>query len=258
MDWTDNFYSKTGKWWGPAEAKITDRDHRRVQILQSMCGSAKTVLELGSGYGNTAAVTADAGFEVVANELSERIEFSKKFAEQELKGPLKFIKGDFYTTDLGGPYDAVVYWNGFGIGSDEDQRKLLLRIANEWLSPSGKALIDIGNPFVRASWSGDEEHKDAKPELGYEHTIEARTDYDPIHNRFIDTWWEEGNESEKLTQTLRNYSPADLQLLLEGTGLELETILVDNEPLDLTRTYAHYQKLLKEEQEYVAVLVRES
>ena len=251
----DNFYSTTGKWWGPAESTITDRDYDRVKLLQKICGDSKTVLELGSGYGNTAAVTADAGYDVVANELSDRIDFSKKFAEQALKGQLNFIKGDFYTADLGKNFDVVAYWNGFGIGSDADQRRLLRRIAKEWLTVDGKVLIDIGNPFVRASWAGDEEHKEANPERGYEHTIDERTDYDPVKNRFVDTWWESDKPDEKLTQTLRNYSPADLILLLEGTGLKLGSIFVAGEELDLESDHTGNKDFLKNEQEYLSVLV---
>lgn len=255
MNWMDNFYSTTGKWWGPAESAITDRDHDRVKLLQKICGDSKTVLELGSGYGSTAAVTADAGYNIVACELSDRIEFSTKFAEQALKGSLRFVKGDFYEADLGSNYDTVTYWNGFGIGSDTDQRRLLRRIAEEWLKPGSKALIDIGNPFVRASWAGDEEHKDASPERGYEHTIDERTDYDPVQNRFIDTWWESDKPEDKLTQTLRNYTPADLVLLLEDTGLTLESVFVAGKKLDLDTDHAGNQDLLKHEQEYLAVLI---
>lgn len=257
MTWMNNFYSTTGKWWGPAESEITERDHGRVALLKQICPEAKTVLELGSGYGNTAAVTADAGFDVVANELSDRIDFAKKFAQQDLKGSLKFIKGDFYEADLGHGYGAVVYWNGFGIGSDNEQRRLLKRISSEWLAPGGKALIDIGNPFVRASWAGEEEHKDASPERGYQYAIDERTDYDPVHNRFIDTWWETGKPGNKLTQTLRNYTAADLVLLLEGTGLRLECIYVAGKRLELEADYTGECLLLTEEQEFLAVLVHD-
>lgn len=257
MDWTNNFYSTTGTWWGPAEAKITDHDLARVALLQKICGDAKTVLELGSGYGNTAAATADAGFDVTANELSERITFAQQFADQPHAGKLKFIKGDFYTADLGDSFDVVVYWNGFGVGEDSDQRRLLKRIAKEWLAPQGKAIIDIGNPFVRASWAGEVERKNAKPELGYNYSIEERTDYDPINNRFIDSWWEQGKEQTKLTQTLRNYTPADFKLLLEGTGLQLEAIYVAGELLDLNASYTGFQKLLKDEQEWVAAVTQQ-
>jgi SAM-dependent methyltransferase len=254
MDWENKFYSTTGKWWGPAEAQITDRDQRRVTLLKRVCPHTKTLLELGCGYGTTAALTADAGFDVVANELSERIRFAKRFEGQKFAGSLKFVKGDFYQADLGSNYDVVTYWNGFGIGSDADQRRLLTRIAKGWLAPGGKALIDIGNPFVRAKWAGDREHKDASPERGYAYTIDELTNYDPIQNRFTDTWWETGKENQKLTQTLRNYTPADLMLLLENTGLQLETIFVAGKPLDVSKDHIGNSALLSDEQEYLAVL----
>jgi len=44
-----------------------------------------------------------------------------------------------YDVDIGGPFDAVCYWDGFGIGDDQDQRRLLRRIAG-WLAPDGRAL----------------------------------------------------------------------------------------------------------------------
>lgn len=258
MDWANNFYSTTGTWWGGAESKITDNDHRRAALIQKICPGpqVKTILELGAGYGSTAAATAMAGYDVVANELSDRIEFSKQFTTQELKGSLRFIKGDFYTADLGQGYDVVTYWNGFGVGSDADQRRLLKRIAREWLKPTSKALIDIGNPFVRASWAGDEEHPDANPELGYPYNVEERTDYDPVQNRFIDTWWRRDKDDQKFTQTIRNYTPADLLLLLEGTGLKLEAIYVNGEAIDPYSYHIGMTSMLKKAQEYLAVLVR--
>lgn len=252
----NNFYSTTGEWWGSAESKITERDHKRAALLRLLCPNAKTVLELGCGYGNTAAATANAGYDVVANELSDRISFAKKFESQKMKGYLRFIKGDFYAAELGSSYDVVTYWNGFGIGTDSEQRKLLGRIANDWLNQNGKALIDIGNPFVRASWAGDKEHKGAKPEHGYNHTIDELTDYDPVNNRFVDTWWESDKPERKITQTLRNYTPADLMLLLEGTGLRLERIYVQGLPLELDQVHTGNQELLAKEQEYLALLTR--
>jgi SAM-dependent methyltransferase len=256
MEWTENFYSKTGKWWGPAEAKISQRDRDRVRRIEMICGPApQSVLELGSGYGTTAAATADAGYSVTACELSERIEFSDQFKSGNRQGALQFVQGDFYVTELGSGYDVVSYWNGFGIGSDVDQRRLLHRIANEWLAPEGKALIDVGNPFVRASWDGDREHKSAKPESGYAFTLNELTTYDPIANRFIDSWWEDGSEDSAIKQTIRNYSPADLVLLLEGTGLALEAILVAGTSIDMNVEHPSHAGLLHNEQEYLAVLV---
>jgi len=38
MDWIKSFYSKTGKWWGPAEVKITYRDYQRLKIVKRLLG----------------------------------------------------------------------------------------------------------------------------------------------------------------------------------------------------------------------------
>ncbi|GAB7051292.1 hypothetical protein [Catenuloplanes indicus] len=54
----------------------------------------------------------------------------------------------------------------------------------------------------------------------------------------------------KVTQRLRCYSPADLALLLEGTGLRLDGILLGGERIALR----HWPRLLTEEAEYLAVL----
>ena len=254
MDWINEFYSTTGEWWGGAESATTESDENRAKIIKRICPTSKIVLELGCGYGNTAAATASAGFDVVANELSDRIKFAKKFKNEKYIGSLKFVKGDFYTTELGKNYDVVAYWNGFGIGTDMDQRRLLKRICDDWLADNGRALIDIGNPFVRSSWAGEVEHKDASPERGYHHTIDEVIDYDPVHNRFIDTWWESKSPDKKFTQTIRNYTPADLVLLLEGTGLKIESIFVGDEKVNVNSDYVGFAGLLKDSQEYLVVL----
>jgi hypothetical protein len=71
MDWAEGFYSTTGRWWGAAESGITQRDHDRVALVRAFCGSeAVTMLELGSGYRNTAAAAARDGFRVTGVDIS--------------------------------------------------------------------------------------------------------------------------------------------------------------------------------------------
>lgn len=53
----------------------------------------------------------------------------------------------------------------------------------------------------------------------------GRSDFDPHGCRLLDSIWPVGtDESQAVTQSLRCYSLADLRLLLEGTGLALQTI----------------------------------
>jgi 2-polyprenyl-3-methyl-5-hydroxy-6-metoxy-1,4-benzoquinol methylase len=71
MDWAEGFYSTTGRWWGAAESGITQRDHNRVALVRAFCGTeAATMLELGCGYGNTAAAAARDGFRVTGVDIS--------------------------------------------------------------------------------------------------------------------------------------------------------------------------------------------
>jgi hypothetical protein len=129
---------------------------------------------------------------------------------------------------------VVVYWNGFGVGSDADQRRLLRRIAAEWLRPDGVALVDVASPFCWARWAGDGEEHDPDPDRGYHHRGSAeRIDFDPVGGRFLDSWWERPEPERVHTQSVRCYAPADLQLLLEGTGLRLDHVDVGGQSLAL-------------------------
>lgn len=74
-----------------------------------------------------------------------------------------------------------------------------------------------------------------------------------ITSTAVDTWWEAGHEDAAITQLIRCYSPADLSLLLDGTGLTLQHITVGAETLLLTPV-AGLRSLLAEHHEYVAVL----
>jgi SAM-dependent methyltransferase len=241
VDWVSGFYSRTGAWWGRAEAHITERDHRRVGLLHEHAGPGpRRVLELGSGYGTTAAATAMAGHAVTAVEISDRADFTAGVARDVTPGTLTIVRDDFYRVRLDGQFDVVSYWNGFGVGSDADQRRLLQTIATTWLRPGGVALIDVYNPFVWARWDGDEEHLTPDPANGYEHELFERTSFDPVTCTAVDTWWEAGKPDDAISQVLRCYTPADLGLLLSGTGLRLATI-VDGD-------------LLHQSHEYLAVL----
>lgn len=254
MNWVENFYSRTGAWWGRAEAHVTERDYHRVSLMHEHTGAdPKRVLELGSGYGTTAVAMTMAGHTVTAVEISDRADFTAELAGNVTLGALTVIKDDFYAVHLAEQFDVVCYWNGFGTGSDADQRRLLSRIARHWLRPGGVALIDVFNPFVWARWDGDEEHRMADPSRGYEHELFERTTFDPVTCTAVDTWWEAGSPDDKISQALRCYTPADLTLLLAETGLQITAITAGDETCPLTRQPS-WQKLLREHHEYLAVL----
>ncbi|WP_433323217.1 class I SAM-dependent methyltransferase [Spirillospora sp. CA-294931] len=253
MDWVRDFYSRTGAWWEKADARITDRDLRRVRLLREHGGERGRVLELGSGYGTTAVASAEAGYTVTAIEISDRADQTARLARDLPPGALTLHKQDFYEAEPDGRFDIVAYWNGFGIGFDADQRRLLDRIATRWLRPDGVALIDVFNPFVWAGWDGDDEHLTPDPEAGYEHELRERTRFDPVTCAAVDTWWDAAAPDQKITQVLRCYTPADLALLLTGTGLTLTGIVVGDRVLPPS-PQPGLDGLLRDEHEYLAVV----
>jgi SAM-dependent methyltransferase len=253
MEWVRDFYSTTGGWWGSAEARITQRDERRVDLLHRIADTrTRRVLELGCGYGTTACAMAQAGHTVTGVEISDRVRFAEQFVRDTDR--LTIINDDFYSVTLPRASDIVTYWNGFGVGSDADQRRLLRRSAADWLQPGGITLIDIFNPFVWAGWDGADDSPRADPRLGYRHDLSQHIEFDPTTSSAIDTWWETADPRRRFTQTLRCYTPADLQILLENSGLQLHGIVVGDGIIDLPREPSRFASLLNDHHEYVAIL----
>ncbi|MGO1056993.1 class I SAM-dependent methyltransferase [Crossiella sp. CA198] len=254
MDWVRDFYSRTGAWWAAADARVSERDERRVALLRAHGPARGRVLELGSGYGSTAVSTARAGYAVTAVEISDRALAVPELAADLPPGALTAHQADFFEIELPGGFDAVCYWNGFGVGSDADQRRLLARIAG-WLRPGGVAMVDVFNPFVWAGWDGDEEHLLPDPDRGYRHELRERTSFDPVTCTATDTWWDTADPARTLTQTLRCYTPADLSLLLTGTGLALTGLVLGETELP-PGPHPGLAGLLREHHEYLALLRR--
>ncbi|MEZ0110099.1 SAM-dependent methyltransferase [Catenulispora sp. EB89] len=257
MDWSRDFYSTTGRWWGPAESGVTERDHERVALVRTASAAtseATTMLELGCGYGSTAALAARSGFQVLGIDISDRLQFARRYLDEAAPGTLGFAYADFYRFAARRRFDVICYWNGFGIGTDADQRVLLRRIAQEWLAPGGVALIDVANPLAWSRWAGEVEHKAARPQDGYRYALTERIDFDPIGCRYIDTWWEQDHPERAHTQTGRCYTPADFELLLAGTGLTLNAAYVNGVAIGDDGDAASRAGLLTERHEWLAVL----
>lgn len=219
MEWVPEFYRKQYEWadwrsrWADFDPAASDP---HVDAVRRLAGEGpKRILELGAGTGSTAAALAHAGHDVVTVELQPFLaEHISELAGGVEGGSLRSIAGDFYDVDPGGPFDVVAYFDGFGIGNDEDQRRLLHRVAG-WLTDEGCALIDILTPWYFAKTAGDE------GEFPEGSGIRYREGYDAEGSRMTERMWRTGHEDDVVIQSLRCYSPADLRLLLEGTDLNL-------------------------------------
>jgi SAM-dependent methyltransferase len=235
LDWVKDFYTQAGIWWGP-DTDDPAEDETRAATVERLVGGEpgpKRILELGAGAGRTAAALADRGHTVVAVELSPlRAQQARELLETRQKGSLAILEADFYTVELEERFDVVCYWDGFGVGSDDDHRRLLRRIAQSWLAPGGSVLMDVANPAWAARHAGTEQV--LAPLAGVPGSVEMlrRWHFDPLHCRWIDEWQPTAEPEKALAQTVRCYTPADFLLLLQGTGLALKRIEVDGQALD--------------------------
>jgi SAM-dependent methyltransferase len=216
VEWAKTFYARQDELLGVYTGAMADDGRRRAAAVDRLAGAGrKRVLELGAGGGQAAAAAADLGHDVVAVELvPAAAAHARRLAEQRRAGSLTVVCGDFYAVEPGGPFDVVCYWDGFGLGADADQRRLLRRVRG-WLAAGGCALLDVNTPWY---WAGA-----AGRELRYG-AVARRYGFDAAGCRLLDRWWRVGAEGEAVTQSLRCYSPADLRLLLEGTGLALAAV----------------------------------
>lgn len=232
LDWIKPFYDRTAVWWGPNTSTAVYQE--RVRTVERLAGPPpRRVLDLGAGPGGTAAALADAGYDVVAVELSDRAAYARKLAAVKRAGSMEVVQADFYSAELPGRFDVVCCFEVFGLGNDADQRRLLRRIAEDWLAPGGAVLMDVYSPFKPARDDGTEEL--LKPLRGVPGSVEMRERcrFDPFHSRWIDEWVPAAAPERSLAQTLRCYSPVDLLLVLEGTGLSVDHLVVEGEALAL-------------------------
>ena len=216
MDWVKPFYSKQHEWAGVYGGDVADTHRKNAAIVRRLAaGRIGCLLELGAGGGQNAAAAADLGYSVIAIELvSSGVKNAQELASQQRKGQLCIIEGDFYEVELPKPFDIVCYWDGFGIGSDDDQRRLLKRMAG-WLQATGFALVELYTPGY---WAGA-----AGRQMDFGKVI-RRYDFDTEGCRMLDRWWPVGHEEQAVIQSLRCYSPDDFQTLLKGTGLAMESV----------------------------------
>lgn len=244
MDWVREFYEKQDQWDGAYRREIGPEHHEQaLRVDQALDGRKGRVLDLGCGGGQSAAALAALGHQVVGVDFNRSAIGRARELAAASEGRITVIQGDFYEVELEGVFDAVTYFDGFGVGEDADHRRLFERIAG-WLAPEGRVLIDVYTPWYWAQTSGQE--------MAWE-DVARRYLFDADACRVVDTWWRVDRPDDSITQSLRCYSPADLKLLLQGSGLAM----LDRIPggsLDYETGVYTNQVPLEEAMSYLAIL----
>jgi len=226
MNWVKDFYTKQNEWLGIYLGEIEEMHHQRAQLLheyiqsQPQCPDASQirVLELGAGGGQTAVALAQLGYSVTTVELlSDSVQHAQNLAQSHgTQANMQILQGDFYDIELPlNQFQLICYFDSFGIGSDDDQQRLLRRVA-AWLDkkqPYSRVVIEIGSTSY---WGATARGRSM--DLG---GCQRSYDFDPFESRLLDHWHLHESPQEVYSQSLRCYMPADLRLLLRATGLQL-------------------------------------
>ena len=249
--WCADFFDVASTWWSTPDIGPVDDD--RIRLLRSVAPAPRKVLELGCGTGTTAVAASAAGYSVTGIDVSHVRIAKAGCRTAELAGavdgsaelPPVFLQADFYTAELGETYDVVTYWNGFGVGTDHDQRFLLHRVASEWLDPGGVLIMDVYAPWRWASINGRHyEYRD----------LVCENRFDPVASRFEEQWWRRDEPEAVITQYGRCYSPADFLALIAGLGLEVSEFRVGEKVFGPDAADPEITSALLECWEYTAVL----
>jgi SAM-dependent methyltransferase len=255
MGWVRKHYTEQSKLVG--KAKIQDFHRELAKNLHSWCeelSECRRVLELGAGACGLAAAMAEYGYEVFAVEFNQAdIELARSLVKQHRIDNLHIIDGDFYEVNFDQKFDFIYYWDGFGVGEDSDQRRLLTRIGREWLTDDGIAIIDVFSPW---NWQRDSGKVSTfKGNDGKEWTREIQ--FDPINSRFRDFKSPKEDTGVLLSQTIRLYSLQEFLLLTEGTGTEVEAFYANfGKPISLGESNRELSDELLNSNGYFARLVK--
>ena len=208
-NWVKPFYKRQFELYSPSY-KISEYDMSLSnEIIDQVGKPFNTILELGAGNGRLARALATFEKEVTTIELVPEIVES---AKQSYSDKVNSLCGNFYTIELVESFDVILYMDGFGIGTDIEQIKLLKRIYN-WLTEDGIGLIDIYQPKYWQKVNGIK----MSPNEG----VLREYGYDGQTNRMIDTWWGENSPNDKVVQSLACYTPEEVIALCEIANLEV-------------------------------------
>lgn len=208
QSWVKPFYRKQFEWMNNDIDMSAELEIQVTEIIEQIGIEVHTMLDIGAGMGEVARVLASKGIRMTTLELvPELVEYAKNQSVSSVSS----LCGDFYTINLPEIFDVVSYFDGFGVGTDEEQLYLLTRISN-WMKDDGCALIDIYQPSYWQKVSGQEMRIDqALRKYGY----------DEENQRMLDSWWNPDHPEDVVTQSLRCYTPEEISELCQQANLQI-------------------------------------
>jgi len=205
--------------WG---RRHSDPD-KEAELIRKVLGlrRGQRVLDAPCGDGRISLALARRGIDVCGVDLNRRF-----VARARRRNAAAGLHAEFHRVDLRelkfeNEFRAAINWFGsFGYFEERANRQVLARYARA-LGPGGRLLIEQPNrEYVLRHFIAH--HVDAP--------VTIRSRWEPSDQRVISDWRiERPDGAIERSTSMRLYTPAQMQRLLEGAGLRLETMLGDPE-----------------------------
>lgn len=210
-NWANDFYKMQYKFIG----NYPEGYHTKAanEILEQAGKPVESMLELGAWDGSLARALSNQVGQITTVELIKEMTEKAKSLNPD---NIETVHGSFYDVTIKHKFDAIIYIDGFGVGTDDDQLKLLKNIKH-WLKDDGCALIDIYQPEHWKKADGVEMYLNRR-DMPH---IKRRYSYDFEADIMMDTWWHEKDEKLNSTQYLKCYTPDEIHNLCRRAGLNV-------------------------------------
>lgn len=208
--WIIPFYQKQFEWLRDAEEEMASYLQQDADKIEEQIGAQfESMLDIGAGIGSIARVLDTRGIEMTTLELvPELVEAARSRSPKSID----IHMGDFYTYTFSKQFDVVSYFDGFGIGTDDDQLTLLKRM-KDWVKDDGCMLIDIYHPTYWRTKAAGQKMKIDDAERIYS--------FDEEDCRMIDSWWHNEHPNDIVTQSLCCYTVDEISVMCEKAGLTI-------------------------------------
>lgn len=209
------------------------------RYLKLAAAASGAVLELCCGTGRVAIPLARAGTRVVGVDISAAMieRFRAKLTDEtpHVRTNIELVQQDITQLDLEGRTFAlaILAFNSLLLLTDRRAQQAALACAARHLAPGGRLAIDVVNPLARPI-DGD---PTVRPFLTRRHVdrnrmytrFAAQGPLDANQCQRLYGWYDELDEQGRVTRThysmyWRPIFRAELELMLEASGLEVEVI----------------------------------
>lgn len=174
------------------------------------------VLDVGCGQGRHAIPLARAGYRMTGVDRSTYLLGRAQEAARAMAVDVHLVQGDMRSLPVGRGFDACLsLFTSIGYFKDDDENEQVLREMARVLKPEGVLILDVSNRdyYLLRSWPYTW-HRQGEAVILEENSFDAET------SRFTTRFtWLEGGQRESISHSVRQYTAAELKVMLHRAGL---------------------------------------